>query len=127
MTPGPELKAVALPDLPEGYRWVIDRKYYDGWTETKHMGIHLQERVNGIFGWVLWKTIESRKIQPRGNGDMVGGYSSWESLAECAERLAKEIFKSHIAKLENLLEEESIIGVYEQSQNEELPYSTLHR
>jgi hypothetical protein len=113
MSPGTDLTAVALPVLPARHRWVISRKtklYDGGWGggSYKGLGIALQELKTRGFGKPKWKNLAVRKIDPV----WLGVGKGTETLIQCAERLAREIYDQRIKDLERLLEVESIIGVY---------------
>lgn len=114
-----------LPELPAGHRWVISRKTKidDDWGGGSYrgLGIALQQQVTKKFGGVKWKNLAVRQLERKSKGDWVGGFYDQETLVQCAERLAKEIYDQRVKSLETLLEEESIIGVYEPHQNQALP------
>jgi len=115
MIPGTDLRAVALPEIPQGHRWVIDHNYLDGWSESRVLGIHLQKFTKGWFR-TKWKNIDSRKIAP----EYKGAGNCMESMVECAERQAQAMKKKHIKLLETMLEVESIVGIYEQGKKQAL-------
>lgn len=120
MSPGTDLKAVALPEIPQGHRWVIDRRKVrmSSWGDSykvRSLAISLEAKAVTWRGKEKWRVVDSRAI---------GDADPWhvnETLVQSAERLAQEIKKQHLAKLEKLLTEESLIGTYEPHQNKALP------
>lgn len=120
MSPGSDLKAVALPEIPEGHRWRVHRDRYGTCLE-----VSLEKSYVLKHWWakdeVRWDTVDTKTIALYSKYDSKGKQDGTETLLEATIRTAENLKKKHLENLKKLLMEEALIGTYEPRQNKALP------